>query len=49
MGSAVITFFVGETIYSYVVAIRGYLPCLITGKYPKEYLEEFHPEVLKGI
>lgn len=49
MGSAVITFFVGETIYSYVVAIRGYLPGLITGKYPKEYLEEFHPEVLKGI
>ncbi len=49
MGSAVITFFVGETIYSYVVAIRGYLPGLITGKYPKEYLEEFHPEVLDGV
>ena len=49
MGSAVITFFVGETIYSYVVAIRGYLPGLITGKYPKEYLEEFHPEVLEGV
>lgn len=48
MGSAVITFFVGETIYSYVVAIRGYLPGLITGKYPKEYLEEFHPEILEG-
>ena len=49
MGSAVITFFIGETIYSYVVAIRGYLPGLITGKYPKEYLEEFHPEVLDGV
>ena len=47
MGSAVITFFLGETIYSYVVAIRGYLPGLITGKYPKEYLEEFHPEILE--
>ncbi|PLY06247.1 MAG: formate dehydrogenase [Arcobacter sp.] len=49
MGSAVITFFIGETIYSYVVAIRGYLPGLISGKYPKEYLEEFHPEVLDGV
>ena len=49
MGSAVITFFVGETIYSYIVAIRGYLPGLISGKYPKEYLEEFHPEVLDGV
>lgn len=48
MGSAVITFFIGETIYSYVVSIRGYLPGLITGKYPKEYLEEFHPEILEG-
>lgn len=47
MGSAVITFFIAETIYTYVVSVKGYLPGLITGKYPKEYLEKFHPEILE--
>ncbi|PHS39896.1 MAG: formate dehydrogenase [Sulfurovum sp.] len=46
MASAVISFFIFETIYSYVIAVKGYLPGLITGRLPREYLEELRPDVL---
>ena len=47
MGSAIISFFTFETIYSYFVSIKGYIPGLITGRLPVEYLEQFRPEILK--
>lgn len=49
MGSAIISFFIFETIYSYVVSVKGYLPGVITGRVPREYLEEFRPDVLEEI
>jgi len=47
MGSAIISFFTFETIYSYIVSVKGYLPGVITGRLPKEYLEQLRPEVLE--
>jgi len=47
MGSAIISFFTFETVYSYFVSVKGYLPGVITGKLPVEYLEQFRPDVLK--
>ncbi len=47
MGSAIISFFTFETVYSYVVSVKGYLPGVITGKLPKEYLEQLRPDVLE--
>ncbi len=47
MGSAIISFFTFETIYSYFVSVKGYIPGLITGRLPIEYLEQFRPEILK--
>ena len=47
MGSAIISFFTFETIYSYFVSVKGYIPGLITGRLPVEYLEQFRPEILK--
>jgi len=49
MGSAIISFFTFETVYSYFVSVKGYLPGVITGRLPKEYLEQFRPETLKEI
>jgi len=49
MASAVISFFIFETIYSYVVAVKGYLPGIITGRLPREYLEQIRPDVLEEI
>ncbi|MGM0533609.1 MAG: cytochrome b/b6 domain-containing protein [Campylobacterota bacterium] len=47
MGSAIISFFTFETVYSYFVSIKGYIPGVISGKLPKEYLEQFRPDVLE--
>lgn len=47
MGSAIISFFTFETIYSYFVSVKGYIPGIITGKLPVEYLEQFRPEILE--
>jgi formate dehydrogenase subunit gamma len=47
MGSAIISFFTFETIYSYFVSVKGYIPGVITGKLPVEYLEQFRPEILE--
>lgn len=47
MGSAIISFFTFETVYSYFVSVKGYLPGVITGKLPVEYLEQFRPDVLE--
>ncbi|WP_428024589.1 cytochrome b/b6 domain-containing protein [Arcobacter sp.] len=47
MGSAIISFFTFETVYSYFVSVKGYIPGVITGKLPVEYLEQFRPDVLE--
>jgi len=47
MGSAIISFFTFETVYSYVVSVKGYLPGVITGRLPKEYLEQLRVDVLE--
>jgi formate dehydrogenase subunit gamma len=47
MGSAIISFFTLETIYSYFVSVKGYIPGVLTGKLPKEYLEQLRPDVLE--
>jgi len=47
MGSAIISFFTFETIYSYFVSVKGYIPGIITGKLPVEYLEQLRPDVLE--
>jgi len=46
MGSAIISFFTFETVYSYFVSVKGYIPGVITGKLPVEYLEQLRPDVL---
>jgi formate dehydrogenase subunit gamma len=47
MGSAIISFFTFETVYSYFVSVKGYIPGVITGKLPIEYLEQLRPDVLE--
>lgn len=47
MGSAIISFFTFETVYSYFVSVKGYLPGVITGKLPIEYLEQLRADVLE--
>lgn len=47
MGSAIISFFTFETVYSYFVSVKGYIPGVITGKLPVEYLEQIRPDVLE--
>uniref|UniRef100_UPI0040473CAD cytochrome b/b6 domain-containing protein n=1 Tax=Aliarcobacter sp. TaxID=2321116 RepID=UPI0040473CAD len=47
MGSAIISFFTFETVYSYFVSVKGYIPGVITGKLPVEYLEQLRPDVLE--
>ena len=47
MGSAIISFFTFETVYSYFVSVKGYIPGVITGKLPIEYLEQIRPDVLE--
>ena len=40
-------FFTFETVYSYFVSVKGYIPGLISGKLPVEYLEQLRPDVLE--
>jgi len=47
MGSAIISFFTFETVYSYFISVKGYLPGVITGRLPKEYLEQLRVDVLE--
>ena len=47
MGSAIISFFTFETVYSYFVSVKGYIPGVVTGKLPVEYLEQLRPDVLE--
>jgi len=49
MGSAIISFFLFETVYTYFVSVQGYLPAVITGKVPREYLEQLAPDILEEI
>ncbi|WP_415250510.1 cytochrome b/b6 domain-containing protein [Sulfurimonas sp.] len=47
MGSAIISFFTFETVYSMFAAVKGYIPGVVTGKLPVEYLEQLRPDVLE--
>ena len=41
--------FLMDFVYSTLVAVKGNLKGLITGKYPREYLEQLAPDVLADI
>ena len=47
--SVLIMFFLMDFVYSVLVAVKGNLKGLITGKYPREYLEQLAPDVLADI
>ncbi|WP_198304804.1 cytochrome b/b6 domain-containing protein [Arcobacter vandammei] len=47
--SVLIMFFLMDFVYSALVAVKGNLKGLITGKYPREYLEQLAPDVLEDI
>ncbi len=47
MGSAIISFFTFETVYSMFAAVKGYIPGVITGRLPVEYLSQLRPDVLE--
>ncbi len=47
MGSAIISFFTFKIVYSYFVSVKGYIPGVVTGKLPLEYLEQLRPDVLE--
>lgn len=47
--SVLIMFFLMDFVYSTLVAVKGNLKGLITGKYPREYLEQLAPDVLADI
>ncbi len=38
-----------DFIYSVMVAVKGNFQGLITGKYPREHLEQLAPDVLEDI
>jgi len=38
-----------DFVYSALIAVKGNLKGLITGKYPREYLEQLAPDVLSDI
>ncbi|MDN5131088.1 cytochrome b/b6 domain-containing protein, partial [Aliarcobacter butzleri] len=44
--SVLIMFFLMDFVYSALVAVKGNLKGLITGKYPREYLEQLAPDIL---
>ena len=46
-GSAIISFFVFEIVYTAIVSVKGYLPGLITGKLPREYIKELRPDLIE--
>ena len=47
--SVLIMFFLMDFVYSVLIATKGNLKGLITGKYPKEHLEQLAPDVLADI
>lgn len=47
MGSAIISFFLFETVYTMFASVKGYIPGVVTGKLPLEYLEQLRPDVLE--
>lgn len=47
--SVLIMFFLMDFVYSVLISIKGNLKGLITGKYPREYLEQLAPDVLEDI
>jgi len=47
--SVMIMFFMMDFVYSVGVAIKGNLKGIITGKYPREHLEQLAPDVLADI
>ena len=47
LGSAIISFFTFETVYSMFAAVKGYIPGVVTGKLPIEYLDQLRPDVLE--
>ncbi|WP_323596942.1 cytochrome b/b6 domain-containing protein [Aliarcobacter butzleri] len=47
--SVLIMFFLMDFVYSALVAVKGNLKGLITGKYPREYLEQLAPDILSDI
>lgn len=47
--SVLIMFFLLDFVYSTLVAVKGNFKGLITGKYPREYLEQIAPDVLNEI
>lgn len=46
-GSAIISFFTFEIIYTYFVSVKGFLPGLITGRLPKQYIEELRVDLIE--
>lgn len=45
--SVLIMFFLMDFVYSALVAVKGNFKGLITGKYPREYLEQLAPDILE--
>ncbi len=47
--SVVLMFFVLDFVFSTAVMVRGYMQGLLTGKYPREYLEQIDPAILEDL
>jgi formate dehydrogenase subunit gamma len=47
--SVLLMFFIMDFVYSALVAVKGNYKGLITGKYPREHLEQIAPDVLKEL
>jgi len=47
--SVLIMFFLMDFVYSVLVSVKGNLKGLITGKYPREHLEQLAPDILYDI
>ncbi|MEW6550661.1 MAG: cytochrome b/b6 domain-containing protein [Campylobacterota bacterium] len=47
--SVLIMFFLMDFVYSVLVAVKGNLQALISGKYPREHLEQLAPDILADI
>jgi len=47
--SVLIMFFIMDFVYSILISIKGNFKGLITGKYPREHLEQMAPDILKDI
>jgi len=47
--SVLIMFFLMDFVYSVLIAIKGNFKGFITGKYPREFLEQLAPDVLEDI